>query len=250
MQKIHNLIVAAVFAAAIVGCESSDSEISGVSTISSSSSSAQTEAAAAPVPAATQQQPAANTQQQPAANTKQQPAEPAQTASAKKSEPAPAPAAQKTEPAPNAEPASSAQTVNSGTATVPDAVPFGAFRWSYGGINGSGAKQTSATIKGLSMSKNGLSFGWGSGKLSSWGLSDDALGAYACLFVQDASGAWVGGKFDWISGSRSSRDFINVYGGYGGWNLSNVPNPCSAAFVVISADKKKRTNVIATTWKR
>ena len=226
MQKIHNLIVAAVFAAAIVGCESSDSEISGVSTISSSSSS-QTEAAAAP--SVTQQQSAAP---------------------AKKSEPAPAPAVQKTESSPSVKPASSAQSVDVGAATVPDAVPFGALRWSYGGINGSGAKQTSATIRGLSMSKNGLSFGWGSGKLSSWGLSDDALGAYACLFVQDASGAWVGGKFDWISGSRSSRDFINVYGGYGGWNLSNVPNPCSAAFVIISADKKKRTNVIATTWKR
>lgn len=241
MQKIHNLIVAVALAAAIVGCESSDSEFSGVSTISSSSSS-QTEAAAAP--SVTQQQSAAP------AVTQQQSAAPAQTAPAKKSEPAPAPAVQKTESSPSIKPASSAQSVDVGAATVPDAVPFGALRWSYGGINGSGAKQTSATIRGLSMSKNGLSFGWGSGKLSSWGLSDDALGAYACLFVQDASGAWVGGKFDWISGSRSSRDFINVYGGYGGWNLSNVPNPCSAAFVIISADKKKRTNVIATTWKR
>lgn len=135
--------------------------------------------------------------------------------------------------------------------TAADAVPYGALRWSYGGIGGGGASQTSATIKGLKVAGQNLSFGWGGPNLSSWGLSnDDYSGAYACLFVQTESGAWVGGKFDWVSSSRTSRNLENVFNGYSGWSLANVPNPCQVAFVIISADKKKRTNVIASTWKR
>lgn len=68
--------------------------------------------------------------------------------------------------------------------------------------------------------------------------------------MQNNSGAWVGGKFDWISSSRRSRDFVNVYSGYAGWSLADVPNPCQAAFVIVSPDGKKRSNVIAGTWSR
>ena len=48
----------------------------------------------------------------------------------------------------------------------------------------------------------------------------------------------------------SSRDFVNIYGGYGGWSLANVPNPCPAAFVIISSDGKKRSNVLVGSWSR
>ena len=66
--------------------------------------------------------------------------------------------------------------------------------------------------------------------------------------MQKSDGSWVGGKFDWISSSRRSRDFANVYGGYDGWSLAGVPSPCAAAFVIISPDGKRRSNVISGTW--
>ncbi len=145
---------------------------------------------------------------------------------------------------------SSGSSSSTSTAGAADAVPYGSLRWTYGGVNGGAASKTSASIGGLGMSKNNLSYRWTGATLSSWGLSNSAIGAYACLFVQKSDGSWVGGKFDWISTSRTSRSFENIYGGYEGWKLSGVPNPCQAAFVIISADCKKRTNVISAKWSR
>ncbi len=161
---------------------------------------------------------------------------------------------------------SNSSTANSSTATTsnsntspttpnaevgsPDAVSFGALRWSYGGINGGGARKTSASIGGLRFSRSGLSYGWTGHNLSAWGLSNSDTSAYACLFVKKADGSWVGGKFDWVSSSRTSRDFKNIFEGYHGWSLSGVPNPCDAAFVIVSGDLKKRTNVLVGKWAR
>ena len=131
-----------------------------------------------------------------------------------------------------------------------DQVSFGALRWSFGGIDGSGASKTSASIGGLSASGGGMSYRWTGPTLSSWGLSNTSAGAYACFFVQRSDGAWVGGKFDWISTSRTTRSFENILHGYNGWSLAGVPNPCPCAFVIVSSDRKKRTNVIASTWRR
>ncbi len=131
-----------------------------------------------------------------------------------------------------------------------DAVSFGSLKWSYGGINGSGAKKTSASIGGLRFTRAGLSYSWTGPNLSSWGLSNSDTSAYACLFVKKADGSWVGGKFDWVSSSRTSRDFKNIFEGYHGWSLSGVPNPCDAAFVIVSGDLKKRTNVLVGKWAR
>ncbi len=123
-------------------------------------------------------------------------------------------------------------------------------RWSYGGVNGGGAKKTSASIGGLRFSRAGLSYSWTGPNLSSWGLGNSDTSAYACLFVKKSDGSWVGGKFDWISSSRTTRDLKNVLQGYHGWSLSGVPNPCDAAFVIVSGDLKKRTNVIVGKWAR
>lgn len=130
-----------------------------------------------------------------------------------------------------------------------DQVSFGALTWTYGGFNGSRAAKTSASIGGLSMSGNKLSYSWTGDTLASWGLADGDAKALACLFVKRSDGSWVGGKFDWISTSRRSRNLGHT-NGYGGWTLAGVPNPCAAAFVIVSADGKKRTNVITTTWAR
>ena len=132
---------------------------------------------------------------------------------------------------------------------VADAVPFSSLLWKFGGENGSRAAQSGVVISGLSCSKGGLSFRYVK-NLSAWGRSNGQIADYACFFVQKTDGSWVGGKFDWISSSRSSRDFVNVYSGYAGWSLEGVPNPCNAAFVIVSGDCKRRSNVIAGTWSR
>ena len=135
------------------------------------------------------------------------------------------------------------------TGGVADAVPFSSLRWSFGGVSGSGAKQSGVVISGLSCSKNGLSFRY-SKDLSAWGRSKSAASDIACLFVQRSDGAWVGGKFDWISSSRTTRDFKNIYEKYHGWSLAGVPNPCNVAFVIVSGDCKRRSNVISGRWAR
>lgn len=135
-------------------------------------------------------------------------------------------------------------------ATALDDVFFGEFHWDWGGFDGSKAEKGEVEIAGLKMGRDGLSFNYIE-DLSHWGLShEDYTGALACLFVCDRDGRWVGGKFDWISSSRRTRDFANVFGGYNGWSLFNVPNPTMAAFVIVSVNGKKRSNVIAGMWQR
>lgn len=153
---------------------------------------------------------------------------------------------------------STQQTSNqsSGTAAAPagqaaagDAVPFSSLRWSYGGVNGAGAQPSAVSISGLSCSRSGLAFRYNT-NLSAWGLSYGDANALACLFVQKSDGSWVGGKFDWISSSRTTRGFENIFGGYNGWSLAGVPNPCSVAFVIIDGNHRRRSNVISGTWTR
>lgn len=131
-----------------------------------------------------------------------------------------------------------------------DAVSFGALNFCYGGFNGSGASQSGVQISGLNVSGDSLSFKYVK-NLSAWGFSSGQADALACLFVQKADGSWVGGKFDWISSSRTSRNLENVVKyHYCGWSLSGVPNPCNAAFVIVHKDGKRRSNVISGSWKR
>jgi len=154
---------------------------------------------------------------------------------------------------------SSTTSVSSGTSTSSagsgqaaasaDQVSFGSLNWTFGGVRGAGAKATGVSISGLHLSRDGLSFSYQK-DLSAWGYSSSSISGVACLFVQKSNGQWVGGKFDWISSSRRSRDFKNVYSGYEGWSLAGVPNPCQAAFVILSSDCRKRSNVIVGTWSR
>ena len=116
-------------------------------------------------------------------------------------------------------------------------------------MNGSHASQSGVVIAGLSCSRGGLSFRYVK-NLSAWGRSHGNAGDYACFFVQKADGSWVGGKFDWISSSRTTRGFENIFSGYNGWSLAGVPNPCNAAFVILNHDCKRRSNVISGRWSR
>lgn len=137
-----------------------------------------------------------------------------------------------------------------------DEAPFPDFDWGYGGFRGGKSvwggdpeNGTGPVIGDLKMGKDGLSFEYENG-LAGWGLANDEAGALACLFVKDNDGNWVGGKFDWISTSRRTRDFTNIYNGYNGWDLSNVPKTTTAAFVIVSKDGKWRSNVITALWER
>ncbi len=131
-----------------------------------------------------------------------------------------------------------------------DAVPFSSLNWTYGGVNASGAKQSGVVISGLSCSRSGLSFRYVK-NLSAWGRSNSQAADLACLFVQRSDGRWVGGKFDWISSSRTSRGFENIlHEHYNGWSLAGVPNPCNVAFVIVNNDHRRRSNVIAGRWSR
>jgi hypothetical protein len=142
-----------------------------------------------------------------------------------------------------------------GTPTQPDTpaadeADYSAFTWAYGGFNGARAALDKPRIASLRMNgMSGLSYRWAGPDLSAWGIAHTDAAALACLFLQRADGSWVGGKFDWISSSRTTRDFKNL-GGYKGWTLAGIPNPCRAAFVIVSADGRRRSNVITADWRR
>ena len=133
----------------------------------------------------------------------------------------------------------------------PDAVPFSALNWTYGGFDGSHAVLDGPRISNLRFhNRNLMAFNWDT-DLRVWGYKPEySDGAVACLFVQRSDGKWVGGKFDWISSSRPTRDFNNIYGSYNGWSLNGVPNPCQVVYVVVKVDKTKRSNTIRGEWRR
>ena len=132
-----------------------------------------------------------------------------------------------------------------------DEVPFASLKWTFGGFRGERAVLDVPRIGSLAFNGvRGLSYRWIGRTLDAWGLSHSQAGALACLFVQRADGSWIGGKFDWISTSRTTRDFKNIFAGYAGWDLIGVPNPCRAAFVIVSSDGRLRSNVIAADWSR
>ncbi len=149
--------------------------------------------------------------------------------------------------------ADSAAEPTEGNATAPapgdadedkDTSPAPAIAWKYGGVDGSKAREDPATqIRDLRVSGDGLSYAWAKGDLSNWGLSKTDAGALACAFWWDGS-RWVGGKFDWISTSRLTRDFKNIRDGYHGWNPDAFFGAKRRAFCIMSADGRKRTNLI------
>lgn len=117
--------------------------------------------------------------------------------------------------------------------------------FAYGGVNFNKAKEDAgAQIKDLSVNSSGLKYSWKSGNLKGWGLQDGDPGALAIFAVKDSSGKYRGGKFEWISKSRTTRAFTNIKGGYGGWPKNAVETAKGYAFCICSADAKKRTNWI------
>ncbi len=132
-----------------------------------------------------------------------------------------------------------------------DEVNFSALEWCWGGFNGKKATLVDgAQIGSLKVSGN-VSYKWVKGGCEKLGAtsSTDADHTICALFCK-IDGAWKGGKFDWISTSRTSRDLKNIVGGgdnsggYGGWDKQAISKASEYAFVIVSKDEKKRTNVI------
>ena len=130
-------------------------------------------------------------------------------------------------------------------AQAEDAADFSALDWCWGGFKGGGAAlDNRARIMGLRVTSSGLSYSWMSGGCENLGASgkDDAacIAALFCLI----GGKWRGGKFDWISTSRTTRAFTNIAEGYGGWDNGAVGKADKFAFVICAKDGKRRTNVV------
>lgn len=114
----------------------------------------------------------------------------------------------------------------------------------FGGFRGGGAVEDSATqIGSFRFAQNGMGYKWARGDLGNWGLARDSAGAIACAFYLDGD-VWVGGKFDWISSSRTTRDWENIRGGYNGWKPDAFFAAKKHGFCIVSADGRKRTNLI------
>ena len=137
-------------------------------------------------------------------------------------------------------------TSTSSASSSADEVNFSLLQWTYGGFKGQQAKLgAQPRITGLKVNNSGMSYSWKSGGCENLGAasSSDWSHTVACLFCY-YGGKWVGGKFDWVSTSRRTRDFINIHEGYHGWSPTVFKNATAYAFVIVSKDGKSRSNVI------
>lgn len=116
----------------------------------------------------------------------------------------------------------------------------------YGGFRFENAvEDPAAQIQSLTVTKNGMKYGWKSGSsLKGWGLSDTQASALAVFAVKGSDGIYRGGKFDWISKSRITRSFENIRSGYHGWPKDAIETAKGYAFCIVSENGKKRTNWI------
>lgn len=118
--------------------------------------------------------------------------------------------------------------------------------WCWGGFKGASATPADGVaISSLRVTASGLSYRWAAGGCERLGAEsrEDYSHTLACLFCR-IGGVWRGGKFDWISTSRTTRDFKNVRDGYGGWRPDAIEVADAYAFVIVSRDGKRRTNIV------
>ena len=119
------------------------------------------------------------------------------------------------------------------TPTPGDAVPFASLQWAFGGFDGSKATLSTPRLSNASCNGKVLYYKWDVG-LAGWGLSHGDAGAVCAAFIE-RNGQWIGGKFDWVSTSRASRELKHMES-YNNWPSSGIKLPIrgKVAFVVIS----------------
>lgn len=128
-------------------------------------------------------------------------------------------------------------------ATGGDAMDYALLKWQYGGFRAGGATLDSPRLSNLSCNGRSVSYRWDVG-MAGWGLGNGDAGAIcAVFFLRD--GAWIGGKFDWVSVTRTNRELKHVES-YSNWPSSGIKLPWRGrvAFVVVSADGRRRSNVL------
>ena len=69
---------------------------------------------------------------------------------------------------------------------------------------------------------------------------------YACFFVK-RNGVWAGGKFDWSSETRNSREATNIRAGYTGGIVPKAGE--EVRFCLTDLNMKRRTNAPGVKWK-
>ena len=142
-------------------------------------------------------------------------------------------------------PTTTTQSASGTSTSSADEVDFSLLQWTYGGFKGGSAKLAAQPrISGLKVSSDGMSYSWKSGGCENLGASSATdASCIAALFCY-SGGKWVGGKFDWVSTSRRTRDFKNIHDSYNGWSPTVFKNASAYAFVIVSKDGKSRSNVI------
>ena len=136
-----------------------------------------------------------------------------------------------------------------------DEVDYASLRWEFGGFNGSKAPMDANTrISNLTFRGNSLYFKFASGSCVTLGAksASDTDSVMVCVFFEDASGSWRGGKFDWIADNRNAtRELHHINGStpYSNWQSSWIPNPAESCFVLVSM-QGRRSNVIKGRWQR
>ena len=144
-------------------------------------------------------------------------------------------------------PATDPQQVERPAGQSADTAPASAEKlvFRFGGFRGASALEDPATqIGSVRMSRSGMSYKWTKGDLSNWGLAREKADALACAFYwSESEKAWIGGKFDWISTSRTTRDFKNIDEGYHGWDAKAFWEAPRRAFCIVSEDGRVRTNL-------
>ena len=139
-------------------------------------------------------------------------------------------------------PAPDVPTPGAPSATV-DQLDYALLKWQYGGFRAGGATLDSPRLSNLSCNGRSVSYRWDVG-MAGWGLGNGDAGAIcAVFFLRD--GAWIGGKFDWVSVTRTNRELKHVES-YSNWPSSGIKLPWRGrvAFVVVSADGRRRSNVL------
>ena len=117
--------------------------------------------------------------------------------------------------------------------------------WCYGGFDGSKAEEDKKVqISNFKMDDRAMSIHWDSG-MEAWGYGHSDPKGIACVFFYDEkSDTWFGGKFEFISTSRSTREWTNIKGKYKGWDYNPFINAKRHAFCVASGNGLKRSNFV------
>ncbi len=129
---------------------------------------------------------------------------------------------------------------------TPEVPPIAFQIESFGSPNCSKAKEVSeAQIKDLKISKNGLTYRWATGGCEKLGASSASDYSQTLAVAGYGDGkTFKAAKFDWISTSRTSRSFENIYDHYNGFDPDKFFSAKHRCFFIMSKDGKKRTNIL------